>query len=108
MQGEGKAEIERREREINTLLAALESTNIKNITHLRSRKALAIALHEIGYRIPSDDACSEALSVVIERIKSKGVLSSLNSKYASPEVKARSDKGVFISFEQLQELEANR
>ena len=105
MMGESKEQVEAREKAINTLLAALEATYIKNITHWKSRTALAIALYEMGYRMPSDNERNTALSVVIEAIKSKGVLASLNSKFASPEVKARSDKGIFISFEQLQEIE---
>jgi len=105
MMGEGKEQIEARERGIRTLLAAIESTNIKNITHSKSREAFAIALYKIGCRIPTDGECATALSIVIERIKNKGAYASLNSRFASPEVKSRSDKGVFISFEQLEELE---
>lgn len=107
MLGESKEQIWAREKGIKTLLTTIEATGIRNITHLRSRTALAIELYEAGYRIPSDSECNAALKVVIERIKNKGVFASLNSKGASPEVKARSDKGVFISFDRLEELEAN-
>lgn len=105
MYGESQDTIASREKAIGTILAILESTNIKNISHAKPRTALAIALYEAGCRVPSDNECNLALAVVIERIKKMGCYAGLHSKLASPEVKAHSDKGVFISFEQLDELE---
>jgi len=41
-----------KEQDINKLWHDLGTTHIKNITHTIRRKALAIALYEIGYRLP--------------------------------------------------------
>lgn len=105
MYGESEDAIASRKNGIGTLLAILESTQIRNITHTKPRTALAIALYEAGCRVPSDHECNLALQVVIERIKKMGCYAGLYGKGASPEVKAHSDKGVFISFEQLEALE---
>lgn len=99
-----KTEEDRRKDEIDTLFADISECELRNISHWKPRMGLAIWLYEKGYRIPETNLSKTALRVALEWIKAKSVFSSLNSKYASPELKAKSPKGIFISFDDFNDL----
>lgn len=99
-----KTQEEIRNAEIDKLFDDISECEIRNISHWKPRKSIAIWLYEKGYRIPETNLAKTALKVALEWIRAKSVFSSLNSQYASPELKAKSPKGIFISFDDFNDL----